>query len=217
MGFSLQAAGARMRAGTMGARDMSVTGVRSAAWTERHADAAMVRYGDGDEAAFSIVYEVTAPTLQRFLRRRVRDAEYIEDLVQRTFLQMHRHRARFIPGASVRKWACTIAVRMLITEIEHRRMLQRYLVTGVEADAAARDADPEAECVGHELAALLEKAIARLPARHARVIGMVRGEGRSTDEAAERLHTTPNGVRIRLSRALSALRKILRGDWDDPE
>src|SRR6478735_49383 len=61
----------------------------------RAADLAMERYAAGDDAAFAQVYDEVAPRLMRHLRRHVACRAVVEDLVQQTFLQMHRARGRF--------------------------------------------------------------------------------------------------------------------------
>src|SRR3954463_15831509 len=72
------------------------------------ADQAMSRYAAGDELAFEGVYDEVAPRLASYLQRRLRDRARIEDLVQQTFLHIHRARGSFIPGAQVFPWALAI-------------------------------------------------------------------------------------------------------------
>lgn len=73
----------------------------------------MDRYASGEDDALSDLYDLLAPRLASFLLRRTRDAERAEDLVQQTFLQMHRARRHFPPGAAVTPWAFAIALRLL--------------------------------------------------------------------------------------------------------
>src|SRR5690606_4504339 len=53
-----------------------------------------------------------APRLQRLLRRDVVRAEDAHDLVQQTFLQLHRARHEFRTGAKLRPWLFTIALNL---------------------------------------------------------------------------------------------------------
>ena len=68
-------------------------------------DVAMNAYADGDDRALNVVYDALAPRLFGFFLRRARSREVAEDLLQRTFLQIHRHRANFLRGAAVAPWA----------------------------------------------------------------------------------------------------------------
>src|SRR6185295_14928555 len=97
------------------------------------ADAAMERYANGDSAAFAEVYDAVAPRLLRYLRKATRDAALSEDLMQQTFLQIHRARGTFIPGSSVTPWALVIAKRLMIDSARRRRR-EMGLFTNTAAD-----------------------------------------------------------------------------------
>jgi len=86
------------------------------------ADAAMERYANGDGAAFADLYDAIAPRLLAFLRRATRDGVAAEDLMQQTFLQIHRARGSFIPGAPVIPWALAIAKRLMIDGARRQRI-----------------------------------------------------------------------------------------------
>lgn len=175
---------------------------------DRVADEAMARYAAGDDVAFGVVYDHVAPLVERYLCRRVRDRELVRDLLQQTFLKMHIHRSRFIPGAPVRPWACCIAVRLLMTFAAQKKFRGAWVVEGQEVDAATQDPDPEATYVGLEMAALVEKALGQLPRAHREAVeaGLKAG---TTSEAAASLGTNENSFKIRKSRGLSALKKFL--------
>src|SRR5207248_3195962 len=83
---------------------------------EMNADEAMSQYAQGDAGAFEIVYEVVAPRIEGYVRRKVRDSARVEDIVQQTFENMHKARGTFIPGSDVLNWAFAIA-RNLVSDI----------------------------------------------------------------------------------------------------
>jgi len=82
----------------------------------------MERYANGDDAAFAEVYDAIAPRLFGFLLKARRDRVATEDLMQQTFLQMHRARGSFISGAPVMPWALAIARRLLIDSARRWRV-----------------------------------------------------------------------------------------------
>jgi len=96
--------------------------------TTRRGDEAMNRYAAGDDQAFAELYAVVAPRLTRFLARRLRDRSELPDLVQETFLRVHRARRSFVPGSPVIPWLLTIAQRQLIEA--HRRCLRQERADG---------------------------------------------------------------------------------------
>jgi RNA polymerase sigma-70 factor, ECF subfamily len=55
----------------------------------------MAAYVTGDASAFSEIVRRYAPVLERFMRRGLYQSEDAEDLVQQTFLQVHRARKDF--------------------------------------------------------------------------------------------------------------------------
>jgi hypothetical protein len=73
-----------------------------------------------------------------YLRRQTRDAAFAEDVLQHTFLHMHRGRGTFIQGSSVFPWAFAIARRLVI---DGARRGRRDLLVG----AAEIDGDEDAK------------------------------------------------------------------------
>src|SRR4051812_35058462 len=100
----------------------------------RTVDEAMADYAAGDDRAFTQIYALVAPRLTAYLRRRLRDQARVPDLVQQTFLNMHRARRTFIAGAEVLPWAFAIARRQLVDA--YRAAEREELPAQWAADAA---------------------------------------------------------------------------------
>ena len=81
----------------------------------------MVAYRRGDAAAFRELFERYAPLLRRWLRRWVYSEDLIGDLVQQTFLQLHRARSDYREGAPLRPWIMTIS-HNLARELGRRKL-----------------------------------------------------------------------------------------------
>ena len=69
----------------------------------------MREYQSGRFDAFDDIYASLAPTLRRYLLPQARDAVKADDLVQETFLQIHRARHTFDPAYPLLPWAVAIA------------------------------------------------------------------------------------------------------------
>jgi RNA polymerase sigma-70 factor (ECF subfamily) len=175
------------------------------------ADEAMARYAAGDDDAFAAVYDRVAPRLAAYLQRRVHDRGRVEDLIQQTFLHMHRARGTFIQGAEVLPWAFAIARRLFL----NRRRDERELPLDDEGDAALIDHAYHGEelLAAHETAGRLRAALEGLSEPQRAAIELVKGEGMSLAQAARILGTTVLGVKLRSHRAYVALRAAAR----DPE
>src|SRR5206468_10799297 len=74
---------------------------------------AMDRYAEGDNAAFPLLYDLLAPRLHAYARRRM-DVASAEDLVQQALLRIHCARASYLRGSNVVPWAFAITRRLMI-------------------------------------------------------------------------------------------------------
>lgn len=166
------------------------------------ADRAMERYAAGDDDGFAVVYDEVEPQLTRHLRRHLRSNIAVEDLVQQTFLHMHRARGRFIPGAEVVPWAFAIAMRLLIDGVRHERVRLRSIpfpqMRSIERPDELAEAGQTAE--------RLKNALARLPAAQRKALELHRLDGLSQHETALALGISESAVKALVHRASEALR-----------
>jgi RNA polymerase sigma-70 factor, ECF subfamily len=174
------------------------------------ADAAMDRYARGDDAAFSELYELLAPRLYSFLARRMPDRTQVEDLVQQTFLHMHRARRHFCAGAAVLPWAVVIARRLLIDRVRQTKrepvMKDDELQT---PEAVAPDTPPDQVLALRRLTQRVDVELNRLPEASRVAFELIQLDGLSIAEAAEVLGTTSAAVKMRAHRAYQTLRERL--------
>ena len=171
----------------------------------------MERYARGEDAAFAEVYDEIAPRLYGYLLRQTRDAARAEDLVQQTFLQIHRARGRFIPGAEVTPWAFAIARRLLIDGLRRGKREVLSKDGSNEGADASVSAEPAADDLvqARELGVRIQVALRKLPEGQRVAFELVKQEGLSLAEAAQVLGTTVAAVKLRAHRAYEALRTVL--------
>src|SRR5688572_804819 len=84
----------------------------------------MQAYVAGDEHAFDEIYRRYRPVLLAVMRRHLASRTDVEDLVQLTFLKLHRARASYRSGTPVKRWLFTIARN---TRKDHLRSSRRNL------------------------------------------------------------------------------------------
>jgi len=165
----------------------------------------MEQYAGGNSEAFTRVYDAVAPRLFAFLLRQTRNRAQAEDLLQQTMLQVHRARDQFIPGAAVVPWAFAIARRFLIDSV--RRGPREILNDGAELDVRAATSPRADDLVAaSELAARIERTLAKLPEQQRTAFQLIKQEGLTFAEAAEVLGTTVAAVKLRAHRAYTAVR-----------
>lgn len=174
-----------------------------------HDEPLMARYLAGDHQAFERLFTRLAPRVYGFFMRSFGNATLAEELVQATFLHMHRSRATYRVGLPVRPWLFTIAARVRRDELRRRYRLKEdcdedALVRAETAMAmtAARDESD----MQRERTARVRQAIDQLPESQRVVVQLHRFEGLTFAQIAEILGTTALAVRARAFRAYETLR-----------
>ena len=178
------------------------------------ADEAMNRYAEGDDSAFAIVHQAVYDRLFAFLARMSRSPILADDLLQETFLRMHRARGSFVRGARLLPWCYAIARNVCIDHARQRAVRKERTVGSDEGEAAFEqptgpDADGEQLTMAAELAEVVERALAKLPHNQREAFVLLRYEGLSVADAAAILGTTEGAVKLRAFHAYEALRAVL--------
>ncbi len=173
----------------------------------------MAAYIAGDKAAFRELFRRYTPLLQRAMARDLRSPEEANDLVQQTFLHLHRSRLDFEPGRKLKPWIFTIALNL---KREYFRRNKRRHETSLEDD---RVAEPFEGPRGQERADASRetaRALSMLPAEHREVIELHWLGGLSFPEVAEAVGSTVAAVKVRAHRGYVALRSQLGDAAPDP-
>ena len=174
-------------------------------------NAAMDRYACGDAQAFSALHQALYPRLLAYLARMSGSTVLADDLLQETFLRIHRARATFAPGGAVIPWAYAIARNV---HIDHARSAKLRVTERLPSDPGSETADrggadAESAAIAAEAARAVERVLARIPASQRDAFVLIRYEGLSVQDAAAILGTTPTAVKLRAFRAYEALRAEL--------
>ena len=167
----------------------------------------MVDYQSGRAEAFEGLYAALAGVLRRHFEAVSRGAA-ADDLVQDTFMEIHRSRRTYLPPLPVRAWVFGIARNVVR---RHRRLAWRRArrdafgaLVGDAAAPAASGAPHHAIDVRDVDDALRQLSPAR---RHAWELHHV--QGLSFEEIARVLRIPVGAAKLRSSRAMGALRAAL--------
>lgn len=167
----------------------------------------MVAYQAGDAASFERLYAALAPLLRRFLLGLARDAARVEDLLQDTFLQLHKARHTFDPAYAVAPWVYAIARHVFLAD-SRRRWRRIREVAPLEEETAlvpGTDAGGTAGATAHDL----DRALARVSEERREPLLLHHVWGWRFEEIAARLGIREGAARLRAHRALGQLRKLL--------
>lgn len=165
----------------------------------------MAAYVKGDSSAFRSIFERFAPLLLRAMLRELYVREEANDLVQQTFLQLHRARADFDPGQKLKPWIFTIAMNL---KREYFRRRKRRPERSLDAETA----EPAVAALGAarvEAQRTLSRALADLPADQREVIELHWFDGLEFPEVAQVVGASVSAVKVRAHRGYVRLREAL--------
>ncbi len=177
----------------------------------------MARYCDGDASAFRELYADVSPKLYGYLVKMSRSRALADDLLQQTFLKIHRARAAYVRGADPLPWIYAIAHRTFIDEIRKGKRAKVNVGATDDLPEIAADLGGEALAskdeprVDPELLAATLDALAGLPDQQREAVVLTKLEGKTVAEAAEIAGTTVGAMKVRAHRGYEALRKLLGG------
>ena len=176
--------------------------------TEDELNALIERYLEGRIEAFDGLYDALAGRLRGYLLSLCRDASLADDLLQETFMQVHRSRRTYEPGRPVTPWIFAIARHVYLM---NRRSTGRRLRFEERVAADARSSDFTRD----DLRALADAdqvrhALRDLPADQREALLMHHVHGWSFAEIAGRLGIRINAAKTRAFRGMRKMREQLK-------
>ncbi len=176
-------------------------------------EALMAAYVKGDQAAFRELFKRFSGPLTGMARRQLGSPELAKDVVQQTFLHVHRARNDFRLDARLKPWVFTIAANLIR---EHFRKQGRRKESLFEGGQMPAHQEPSVDPV--DLAALQEKqisaerlqqALKQLPEGQSMVIELHWFQSLSFPEVAKSLGLSLSAAKVRAHRGYQRMRKIL--------
>ncbi len=171
--------------------------------------ALMVRYQQGDAEAFRELFEALRRPLRAYLAALTRNLARADDLVQETFLHLHRSRATYRLPRPVRPWAFGIARYVFL--MERRARGRRMRVINEDLELPQELAIP-AQAFGLEDREAVRGALGTLPEDQREVLLLHHVWGFSFAEIGQTLGIRAGAAKVRSHRALARLRKLLGVD-----
>nr|MDQ3368245.1 RNA polymerase sigma factor [Myxococcota bacterium] len=172
----------------------------------------MERYCDGEAGAFRELYALVAPRLLGYLLKMARHRALADDLLQQTFLKVHRARGAYVRGADPVPWIYSIAHRTFLDEARRQKRAVVRVGDGdelpeqradLQGDPDGRRDEPRADPA---LVQATLDALAELPAQQREAVVLTKLDGKTVAEAAEIAGTTVGAMKVRAHRGYEALR-----------
>jgi len=162
----------------------------------------MVGYQNGSMDDFSALYAALSKPLVRYLWTFVRNNTTAEDLLQDTFLQIHRARQTYTPPRPVRPWVYAITRHVALMHLRSTRRRKEYLPA---EDLPEVPVLPDLEQFGDRDTVF--RLLAELPRSGQEVLILHHMLGMSFEEIGSILGLATGTAKVRAHRALKALRK----------
>jgi RNA polymerase sigma-70 factor (ECF subfamily) len=167
--------------------------------------ALMIRYQGGSLEAFQEIYAQLAPGVRRYLLHLAAGSQIADDLLQETFLQIHRSRAAYNPEYAVRPWVFGLARNVFL--MNRRAARQWAKVRESREDLPDLAVLPEADSLGSREE--IRRCIAYLPPEQAEALLLHHEWGFRFEEIAGMLGISAAAARARASRGMADLRVAL--------
>jgi RNA polymerase sigma factor (sigma-70 family) len=158
-----------------------------------------------DQAAFSALVRRHSPMVWNVCRRILGQHADIEDAVQATFVLLSRKAAGLNNPELVGAWLHAVA-RKVALKARSRKSADRVVPLNREVP---RTQDPLDVLSSREVLAILDEELARLPEEYRAVLLLCCIEGKSREEAAQRLGWSEGSVKGRLERGRDLLSRRL--------
>lgn len=165
-------------------------------------DTLMARYQAGDFAAATALIERIGPQLHRFFLAQFSSRIDADDLLQETWLRIHRVRHTYRPGEPVLPWFYAIARRV---RIDHYRRASRTTARERRLEETSQLAAMVPRDEG-QASDDLETLLAPLSESQREVILMMKVAGMSLEEVARATSCSVGAVKQKVHRAYENLR-----------
>jgi RNA polymerase sigma-70 factor (ECF subfamily) len=182
---------------------------------------------DRDETAFAVLVADYGPAMLRVARHLVRDRAVAEEVVQEAWLRVLRGIASFEGRSSLKTWVFTILTNTAKTRaeregrtvplsavddaaaVDQERFLQEGRWAGYWAAPPRPWSSPEERLLAAEARAVIERALADVPAAQATVLTMRDLVGFDAEEVCNVLGISESNQRVLLHRARAKVRQAL--------
>ena len=162
----------------------------------------MIGYQNGSTDDFAQLYETLRKPLLRYLWTFVRNSTTAEDLLQETFLQIHRARRTYTPPRPVRPWIYAITRHVALMHLRSSRRRKERLA---DEDLPEVPVPPDVEQLADR--ATLHRLLAQLPRSGQEVLLLHHLLGMRFEEVGQILGIATGTAKVRAHRALKALRE----------
>ena len=164
----------------------------------------MEGYQRAEEAAATELVRRASPALYRSFLAYTRNPSQAEDLLQETWIRVHKARPSYRPGSPPMPWLFAIAEH---TRLDAYRKRERRQNRESALENAPEPSTGHTDAVAAKLT--LHKLLATLPESQREVLVLLKIAGLSLEEVAQMKGCSVGAIKLKAHRAYHALRDLL--------
>ncbi len=163
----------------------------------------------GDVSRLALLFERHHRALFNFFLRLTGERQASEDLVQDVFLRILKYHATYKPGTQFRAWMYQLARHAYLDRRKPIPASAEVPLDALPVDPPSPAPAPSELLQKDQQAALVRRALARLPEDKREVLVLSRFHGLNYEQVGALLGCEVGAVKVRVYRAVRALRTIL--------
>lgn len=167
-----------------------------------------LRIAEGDEAAFTRLFETYAVQLGSFVFSLTQSEKIVDDVVQETFLRVWMNRDKLPDVREPKSWLFRITANLCYTW-RSRLMLEKKAKDHVHQHAEQTHNEVSEQLYVNALKEAVQEAVSLLSPQRSKIYQLNRQQGFTVPEIAEYLSLSPQTVRNTLHSSLEFIREYL--------
>lgn len=171
------------------------------------------RIAEGDELAFREIFRHYGAVIHPYVSKIVKDETMAREIVQEVFLKLWVNRETLTKIETPSAWLFRVASNFSISHFRKQELDKRLLREVKNANGgeeAATNTDTVDELSAKELKALIKTAVDQLPEKRRQIYLLLREDGLSRKEVAEKLGLSENTVRNQLAISMQSIQEHIK-------
>jgi RNA polymerase sigma-19 factor, ECF subfamily len=165
----------------------------------------------GNEAAFTFLYDKYSNQLYRNICRLVKDEQVAQELLQDLFMTIWKDREKLNPEKSFKPYLYKVAENMVYAYFrqaaKNKRLIDRLILSAMEFDSNAEDT-----MIAKEDHHLLRKAIENLSPQRKQIYTLCKLEGKSYEEVSKELSISTSTIRDHIVKANKTVKQYFHSN-----
>lgn len=166
----------------------------------------MKRVQAGCDESYQQLLLTIKPKVESFIKRRVRNPELAEDAIQMTYLKIHRFKHTFNGTQHFEPWMYSVARSVIIDQFKSEAKITQHEQHYDDLEHAIEDSSNPFQNVA------LSDALDSVAKQHASIIYLLKIDGMSVKEVAQKIGIKEGAVKVRAHRAYLALKSALEAE-----